>query len=164
MLKLVQAALRPIALRLVVVTLPLAAVFAPSDAHEIRTDTLVIVHPYTLEPALAAAAEANVYMVIRNVSATADRLLAAQTPVAKSVSLETQAGPSTAGIPLPATAETTVGPQATFVVMHGLTESLEGYQYIPMTLVFERAGSVEIEVYVAAPDEQPEPSTNQKQP
>ncbi len=124
-------------------------------AHEFRTDTLHIVHPYTTEPAEAAPATAAVYMVIHNTSAGDDRLLAARSPLAKVVALQTKQGPSTTALALPAASKTTVGPEAVFIEMRELTESLEGYQYFPMTLVFERAGAVEIEVFLAARQEQP---------
>jgi hypothetical protein len=38
------------------------------------------------------------------------------------------------------------------ILLRGLTEPLDGYQYFPLVLTFERAGWMEIEVYVEEPN------------
>ena len=129
----------------------LAALLAtPATAHQINAKDLEIKHPYTVEPSGPAAQDAAVYMVIRNNGTVSDKLIAARSPFAAFVSIEAKDRPaaSPVGIDIPAHAETVIGPKTIFLLLHGLTDSLEGYQYIPMTLVFEQTGVVEIEVYV----------------
>ena len=38
------------------------------------------------------------------------------------------------------------------ILLSGLIEPLEGYQYFPLVLTFERSGQIEIEVYVEEPN------------
>ena len=123
---------------------------AASSAHEIFAKDLEIRHPYTRESAETLASEVAVYMVIRNSGAQADRLIAVRSPFARLGELVKNAPPNSTndGIELPPHSETTVGPNGTYLLLRDMTEPLIGYQYFPATLVFEKAGAVEIEIYV----------------
>ena len=139
-----------------------AVLAATAAAHEIIAKDLQIVHPYTTEPGEPAQTTTPVYMVIRNTGAQADRLLSARSPFAKTVSIvgKTPAGAIAivdGGIDLPAHSETVVGPSTRFLRLDGLTEALQGYQYVPITFVFENAGTVEGEIYVEDATDQPAP-------
>lgn len=123
---------------------------AASSAHEIFAKDLEIRHPFTRESAETLASKVAVYMVIRNTGAQADRLIAVRSPFARLGELvrNDPSNPTGDGIDLPPHSETTVGPNATYVLFRDMTEPLVGYQYFPATLVFEKAGAVEIEIYV----------------
>lgn len=132
----------------------------PAHAHEIIAGDLQILHPHVFEPGDPPRAELPDYMVIRNVGTSGDRMLAATTPFAAKVDIVTHAlagQTSVAGVALPPNAETVVGPRAAFLSMRTVIEPLAGYQYFPMTLIFEKAGKVEIEVFV---EDTPEPTVN----
>ena len=128
-----------------------------ASAHEIIAGDLDIRHPYAIEPT-DASKDVSVYMVIRN-DGDGDTLVAARSPFATSTTI---VGSAVGSIDLPAHAETVVGPATGFVKLRGLTEPLAGYQYFPMTLVFAKAGDVDIEVYVedAAEIQQAKPETH----
>jgi periplasmic copper chaperone A len=55
-------------------------------------------------------------------------------------------------IHVPADATVELNADAPHILLLGLTEPLDGYQYFPLILTFERAGQVEIEVYVEEPN------------
>jgi periplasmic copper chaperone A len=118
------------------------AVMVPlqAGAHEIVVGDLHIRHPYVIEPTERLPGELVVSMNIRNDGA-ADRLLAARSPFAAGAVVA-------APIVLPPGQATTIGGTGATLVLKGLTEPLAGYAYFPMTLVFEKAGVVNIEVYV----------------
>ena len=143
---------------IVAITLTFAAWTA--HAHQFVANDLLIMHPYTIEPAAGTTVDVPIYMVIKNSGGVSDRLLSASSPFGKSVAIVTRVAGAepvtiTSGIELPANSETTVGPRAAFVLLRNLTESLGGYQYFPMTLVFEKTGTVEVEVYVEDASEIP---------
>ncbi len=137
--------------------LALGTVAAPAagGAHEINAGSLVIEHPWaraTATPQQTGAA----YMIIRNRGAEPDRLLAARSGEAASVTLHgssvdaqgvarmREAGP----IEIPAGGEARLAPGGVHVMLDGLkTPLFEGVSY-PLTLVFERAGEIGVEVEV----------------
>jgi periplasmic copper chaperone A len=131
----------------------LAAGGPPVSGHELTVKHLTILHPYTIEPVERLPHEVTVYMVIGNSAAAADRLIGVESQQASSASLVARSAAdgtaqSVAAIELPANAQTVLGPKSAHVLLRDLKETIEGYQYFPLTLVFEKAGLVEIEVYV----------------
>lgn len=124
----------------------LALAASTVSAHQFETGDIKIKHPYTIETT-DASADVAVYMTIVT-GVQPDRLIGLRSAFAKTATIVAAPGHAGAAIDLPANTETVVGPNTAFVVLHDLTEPLAGYQYFPMTLTFERAGTVEIEVYV----------------
>lgn len=132
----------------------LPACFA--NAHEYKSGTLEIAHPWSQElppnaPTVAA------YFVIHNTGATPDRLLSAETPVADKAELhehvmqgalmKMQQVPSVA---VPAKGDLTFAPMAYHVMLLGLKDRsvlADGKQF-PLTLTFEKAGKVQVDVSV----------------
>lgn len=125
-----------------------------ASSHGVKTKSLEIVHPWTLAT-LEARGEPIVRMTIKNISGRRDRLLAATTRVAGAVELRDVTGPATSRTKVPPTtlhirslsrvALTEDGPH---LVLKGLAKPLAPYDSFVLTLVFERAGRIEVEVLV----------------
>jgi copper(I)-binding protein len=104
------------------------------------------------------AAVAAVYAELR--STQADKLLRAETPVAEKVEMHAtthengmmQMRPA-ATVDLPAGATVEFTPGALHFMLTGLREPLAAQSTFPMTLHFERAGAVSVDVTVIAPGE-----------
>jgi periplasmic copper chaperone A len=134
----------------------LAGIFAThlALAHEFKIKDFEFIHPWTREPA-SGVKDVPVFMVLRNKASTPDRIVAVSSPFATRGEL--RAGKSegerqVSAIPVPADATIELNADAPHVLLRGLTEPLDGYQYFPLTLTFERAGQMEIEVYVEEPN------------
>jgi copper(I)-binding protein len=116
---------------------------------------LTITHPWT-RPA-AQGGNAAGYLTIAN-AGPADVLLAVETPVARASLHRSsmQAGMSTmrdmaSGLPAPARQTVVLAPGGDHIMLAGLTRPLTAGQKIPVTLVFQRAGRVKIELTVETP-------------
>jgi copper(I)-binding protein len=121
--------------------------------HEINVSNLRIEHPYTIEPAEPLPRELPVLMVICNNGAEADRLVAVEAGQAGSAGFVGRPASGADAVPvgaidLPAYSQTVLGPKTAHVVLRDLHETIQGYQYFPISLVFEKAGRIEVEVYV----------------
>ena len=139
---------------IVIAALLLPACFA--HAHEYKAGELEIAHPWSQElppnaPTVAA------YFVIHNQGETPDRLLSVDTPVAAKAELhehvmqgdlmKMQQVPSVA---VPPKGELTFAPMAYHVMLLDLKDrsQLRDGQHFPLTLNFEKAGPVNVEVSV----------------
>ena len=135
---------------------PALLLAAPARAHH---DTVVgaitIGHPW----ARAAGANTNGtgYMTLRNSGAQPDRLVAASTPIARTVELHTHIRDGevmrmrpVADIPLPAGRTVHLRPGGLHVMLIGLTEPLRQGATVPLTLRFERAGEVTVQLEIQA--------------
>ena len=139
---------------LMLATLLLPAAFASADDY--RLGELTIASPWSMElppnaPTVAA------YFVIHNNGQTADKLLNVDSPVAGLAQLhehvhanglmKMQQVPSVA---VPAKGDLTLAPMAYHVMLLGLKDRsllADGKQF-PLTLTFEKAGKVQVEVSV----------------
>jgi len=88
-------------------------------------------------------------------SPTADRLVAAASPVAKKVELHTMTMSGTvmqmrpvAAIDIPAGRLVTLAPDGLHIMLEGLKKPLRAGQSFPLTLTFEKAGKRTVEVAV----------------
>ena len=139
---------------LIAAALLLPACFA--NAHEYQSGTLQIAHPWSQQlppnaPTVAA------YFVIHNAGSTADRLLGVDTPIAESAQLHQHLmeGDVMKMQPVPSVdiapgATVTFAPMAYHVMLLGLKDRgllADGKQF-PLTLTFEKAGKVEVQVSV----------------
>jgi len=139
---------------IVVAALLLPACFA--NAHEYKLGELEIAHPWSQElppnaPNVAA------YFVIHNEGKTADRLLSVDSPISGEAQLhehvmindvmKMQHVPS---VEIPAGGEVTFAPMAYHVMLLNLKDRslLSDGKRFPMTLHFEKAGDVTVEVAV----------------
>ena len=119
--------------------------------HGYKKKNLEIVHPWTAETAGTATA---VYMTIRNSASEPDRLLRASTAIAAKSQLRAspsgeQAGAmDTQSVLVPAHGEAALSRDGVHLQLEGLTQKLGAYDRFNLELVFERAGSMAIEVMV----------------
>jgi copper(I)-binding protein len=136
----------------------LAAAFClPASAHDYTLGDLKIGHPWTRATAAPGAAGGG-YLVIRNTGSQPDRLMRAETPAAGTTELHTMTmdqgvmrmRPVT-DIPIPPGAEVRLEPGGLHVMFLGTTQRFEQRQRIPVRLVFERAGAIDVEFVVEAP-------------
>jgi copper(I)-binding protein len=95
------------------------------------------------------------FMTIRNSGSAPDRLVAARSPAARVVELHTHIREGEVmrmrpvpAIELPAGAEVRLAPGAMHLMLIGLGAALERGGRVPVTLVFERAGEVTVELQV----------------
>jgi copper(I)-binding protein len=107
----------------------------------------------------AAGATGAAYMVITNTGAVADRLVGASSAVARKVEFHStmvdEQGVATMrgvqAIELPPGGEARLAPGGLHMMLIGLTQPLKaGEPAFPLTLTFERAGEVTVEVAVQA--------------
>ena len=105
-----------------------------------------------------------VFMMIENTGAADDRLVAASAPVAERVELHTHLEDGNGvmrmvevkdGFGVPAGGDHALKRGGDHVMLMGLTEALEDGKSFPLTLVFEQAGEITIDVPIdqtRAPD------------
>ena len=124
-------------------------------ANDYRLGDLAIDHPW----ARAAGASANgaAYMVISTSGATPDQLIGVSAPIAEKAELHTHIMEGDVMRMRPVKAiEVNVGEPATLkpgglhVMLIGLKAPLKEGEQFPLTLTFEKAGSVTVEVAVEA--------------
>lgn len=134
--------------------LPLAGI---ASAHDTVTElgALRIVNPWTR--AAGQGMQGGGFLVIRNTAAQPDRLLSASSPAAGRVELHTHIRDGDVmrmrpvnDIPVPANGEVTLQPGGLHLMLIGLTQPMNDGQSIPVTLRFERAGEVTIQLAVQA--------------
>ena len=134
-----------------------------ANAHEYAVGELHIAHPWSMElppnaPTVAA------YFVVHNNGKNPDRLLSVDTPVAGKAELhehQHQNGlmkmQQVQSVDIPAGGEVAFAPMGYHVMLLGLKDksTLVDGQRFPLTLHFEKAGDVTVEVAVQkhAPDE-----------
>ena len=132
------------------------------DAHEYEKGPLAIVHPWSMElppnaPTVAA------YFVIKNGGADADRLLSVDSPIAGTAQLHEHVHQDglmkmqqVDTVSIPANGTVTFAPMAYHVMLLDLKDrsKLTTGQRFPLSLHFEKAGdvTVEVEVQKEAPD------------
>ena len=128
----------------------------PLAAEEVTLGDLTISDAYSYAtPAKAGAA----YLTVTNAGDTADRLTGAEVDFADAQLHESKADSEGVmrmhhlmdGIEIPAGQTVTLARGGLHVMMMGLAAPLEAGGSYPLTLTFERAGTVEIEVEVRAP-------------
>ena len=134
----------------------LAVALAPpaASAHSHKKKGLEIVHPWTPATTEKTAATTPVFMKIKNAGA-ADRLLRSSTPVAAGVTLhETvaadagQAAKPAAAIIVGGGIDVDLVRNGPHLLLTGLKKRLDAYDSFKLTLVFEKAGSMVVEVAV----------------
>lgn len=131
-----------------------AALSLAAQAHDYQAGGLRLIHPNT--PAPVAGQDAlGVYLAIENTSASPDRLLSATSDAARETSLHSmKAGAggmhAAAGVDIRAKARVELSAQGPHIMLTGLERTPKQGDRIPLRLVFERAGAVQVEVVVGA--------------
>ena len=123
-----------------------------AHAHSQKFKTLEIVHPWCIETD-GNANPVVVSMTIRNTGTKPDRLLRVSAPIAAKTELRAGAPAGTQGdvvasIPLERRGELNLKRGGPHILLTGVQKPLGAYDSFPMTLTFERAGKVEVEVMV----------------
>ncbi|MBU1285480.1 copper chaperone PCu(A)C [Pseudomonas sp.] len=138
-------------------TLLIAALLSPSlfaNAHEYKVGELHIAHPWSREmPPVAPTAAA--YFVVHNKGAEADRLLSVSTPHAGKAELHEHIHADgvmkmqqVENVTIPAGGEVKFEPMGYHVMMFNLKQQAKDGERFPLTLTFENAGKVDVEVAV----------------
>ena len=141
------------------VTLVIAVAAMPALAHDYELGDLTIVHPVA-RPSMGAAANSAVYLTVVN-GGQADRLTGVSSDVAERVELHTTViedgvmamQPLDDGADVPADGELRLETGGIHVMLMGLDEPLRVDDSFLLTLDFEQAGPIEIEVFVVHPSE-----------
>jgi periplasmic copper chaperone A len=135
----------------------LAVALAPSaaSAHSHKKKGLEAVHPWTPAKIEDNVANIPVYMKLRNTAGAPERLLSATSTVADKIDL---IEPRTVGsmvlptvavaLSVPADGELVLSAGGPHLLLGGVKQRLDPYDSFKITLVFEKAGQMEIEVMV----------------
>lgn len=119
-------------------------------AHGVKAKTLDIVHPWAYETD-GGVDPVEVYLRVKSRDRKADRLVSASSPRATRVELQgPKGGPGQplASIEIKPGATVDLSPSGPRLVLHGLGKAMNPYDTLPMTLVFERVGRIEVEVLI----------------
>ncbi|MEN6541547.1 copper chaperone PCu(A)C [Parvibaculum sp.] len=126
-------------------------------AHAYKAGALDIHHPWARPTTGQTGA---VYFVLKNGGTTDDALLRVETDVADKAQIHTMTMDGTVmrmreldKLDIPAGKTVAVAPGGIHVMLIGLKAPLKSGDKFPMKLVFEKAGSVEVSVYVQTPEE-----------
>lgn len=145
-------------IRVLAAAVALAAGLATADAHGVKTRTIEIVHPWTFGRGQGDGVQ--VFMKIKNSGRHDDRLVGAQSPLAASASLvETNPQPvpgprpvldprPVRSIVITAGGQVELSSSAQSILLGGFKKPLSAYDTFILTLIFERAGRIEVEVLV----------------
>lgn len=125
-----------------------------SHASEFRLGAVQIEHPWA-RATIGAGRVGVAYMHLKNTGGQGDRLIGAKTPVAEHASLHThrmtgdimRMRPVDA-IPIPAGGTAMLKPGGLHIMMMRMTRRLKQGEKFPLTLTFERAGTITVEVTV----------------
>lgn len=146
-----------VGLRRQIALLLLAAALAPhaASAHSHKRKTLEIVHPWTTAMGEERVVNVTVYMKVKNEARAAERLLGAATPHAEKVELidlkvvdGVKLPAASQSLTIPARGELVLGPDGPRLLLSGFKRQLNAYDSFPLTLTFEKAGPVVVEVMV----------------
>lgn len=140
--------------RLLAVLLSLLFLSSPALAHEEKSEHLTISHPWSRATASSQKVGA-VFMTIATNGDRTDRLIGGESPDAETVQIHGHSMDGDVmrmrpvdGVPIPATGEAVLEPGGFHVMLIGLKAPLFEETVIPLTLIFEKAGKVEIEVVI----------------
>jgi hypothetical protein len=114
----------------------------PSPAHGVKSGMLDIVHPWISAVKDVPRAPVPVHMVIRNKGKVADRLVNATSPIAARIELPP------GGIEIKPGAEVVLSPTTASLRLIAVKMPLNPYDTFAVTLEFQRAGRIAIEVLV----------------
>ncbi|WP_245906191.1 copper chaperone PCu(A)C [Teichococcus aestuarii] len=144
--------------RLMLAALPglsLCTLARPAAAHSYALGDIEIGHPWS------RAAPANItgagFMTLRNTGTTPDRLVGGSADIARAVEIHTHIHEGgvmrmrpVEGIEIAPGAEVQLAPGGYHLMLIGLKQALRKDDRVPVTLVFERAGRITVELAVAA--------------
>ena len=126
-------------------------------AHDYRLGQLEIGQPWARATPPTAPTGGG-FLTITNKGATADRLVAVRTPVAEQAEVHEmkmegnvmRMRPLDGGLEIPPGATVTLAPGGLHLMLMGLRKPLVRNTQVPLTLVFEKAGSIDVDLDVEA--------------
>lgn len=131
-----------------------AMLAANAYAHDYKIGDIEIEHPWA-RASVGQVKSGGAYMKIENEGNTPDRLIAVSSPVAKKTHLHTMFMENNImkmrpvdAIDIPANAEIALKPGGFHVMFMGLHAPLMEGETFPLTLRFENAGNITIQVYI----------------
>ncbi len=138
-------------------TLLIAVLLTPSlfvSAHEYTVGSLHIEHPWSRAmPPVAPTAAA--YFVVHNKGSDADRLLSVSTPVAGKAELHEHIHADgvmkmqqVQSVAIPSGGEVKFAPMGYHVMLFNVQQQAKDGERFPLTLTFEKAGQLEVQVDV----------------
>jgi len=140
-------------------TLVLLAVLlaTPALAHDYKLGALEITHPWARATPPSAPAGGG-FVKITNTGTTPDRLISASSPVAELVQVHEMKMDGNVmrmralekGLEIPAGGSVTLAPGGFHLMMMGLKGPLKQGTPVLVTLVFEKAGKIDVELTVEA--------------
>ncbi len=144
-------------MRILLTALFLVSIAAGSAAEDFRVGELEVSQPWARASAGPAKAGA-IYLKLRNRGSAPDRLIAAASPAADRLALHRHVmegevmkmRPLEGGLLLPAGEEVVLAPGSLHIMMMGLAAPLEEGARHPLTLAFERAGTLDLDFVVMA--------------
>lgn len=131
------------------------ALHASAFAHDYQAGDVHVGHP-SARPSLPGQQNGAAYLSLENRGKQPDRLLAASSPIAKSVQIHSMKMEGDVmkmreadGIALAPAAKVAMQPGDGYhIMLLGLEKPLKAGDKFPMTLTFEKAGKLEISVWV----------------
>ncbi|MBI1208971.1 MAG: copper chaperone PCu(A)C [Azospirillum sp.] len=130
---------------------------APAFGHDTKVGSLEIEHPWARATA-ASAQTGAAYLEILNRGTTPDRLIGAASPAAAKVELHTHIRDGgvmkmrpVEAIDLAPAGSVKLAPGGLHIMLLGLTQPLTKGAMFPLTLTFEQAGAVTVEVAIQGP-------------
>lgn len=130
----------------------------PAAARSFVLGAIEVVGPWA-RASLPATAEGGGFFTITNKGTTPDRLIAASSPVAERIEIHAikvvgdglRMRQREGGLALPPGTTLTFKPRGYHLLLTGLKAPLEPGSRVPVTLAFENAGKMDIELVVEAP-------------
>lgn len=137
--------------------LAVATVIAfPAFAHDYQVGALKIDHPWS-RLTVAGQRAGGAFLTVRNAGSDGDRLVGASSPAAERVEMHTMKLEGDVmrmrevpALDLPAGATVSLQPGGNHLMLMGLKAPLKAGERVPLTLRFEKAGEVKVELAVEA--------------
>ena len=129
----------------------------PAAAHDYTLGSLKIGHPWARATPPSAPSGGG-FLTVTNTGTTADRLVSATSPAAGQIQIHEMKMDGTImrmrelenGLEIPPGATVTLAPGGLHLMMMGLKDPLKEATRVPVTLVFEKAGKIDVELQVMA--------------
>lgn len=127
-----------------------------ASGHGYQLGNIKIIHPWAMPAAasIPAGASGMGFMVLRNTGRKADKLLSASTIITKKVELHRYLKDAQSvmrqseAMDIPAGAEVRLEPGGAHLMLIGLEKLLTEGDRFPITLQFERAGKITVDMFV----------------
>jgi copper(I)-binding protein len=132
-----------------------AALASSAFAHDFELGKLKIGHPWARA---TVAANGGAFLSVENTGTTPDKLLRASTDVAGTVELHTHIKEGdimrmrqVQAIDIPVNQKVTLAPGGFHIMLMGLKKKLVEGERFPLTLEFEKAGKITVEIAIDKP-------------